>query len=456
NGKYAAGTAGQTLTVDGKAGDRVVILVEQQEVDPNSAITVTFNEPIFVTGSTEDDISTFLEGQLMLERADEPAVAGAAPAYSDMTKQAHYRLDSGGRRLAVDMPSSLQRESVYRLTLKKEIAYRSGANNTAGLKLAQGTKKDQNGQLQPAGGENDLHLVFHVRKPGGKLAAFDIATGFVRDTALNGNVLLVTASAGSDGTGAALMAYDVADPASLNPTNGTPPVPLAKVTTVNYTSFWAVASDPHGRVYVTEQGSVLGSLHSYRLEDLVTANGGTVPQKGATVTNWTLGYSSSIGLISNTILSDRPESIPRKLQIIEQDDDVSYDGREAFKTATGATEAASYTGSTVKKYSVSIPFDASSPYLLQRVTVENISLDMRWSADASPSGPAVIQNIIAQPNDRIKVSKNLRTYGVISHMGYGIGIYDLNAMESNDAPNRPSGYREVQEQVVLSPGKDRK
>jgi len=454
NGKYAAGTAGQTLTVDGKAGDRVVILVEQQEVDPNSAITVTFNEPIFVTGSTEDDISTFLEGQLMLERADEPAVAGAAPAYSDITKQAHYRLDSGGRRLAVDMPSSLQRESVYRLTLKKEIADRSGANNTAGLKLAQGTKKDQNGQLQPAGGENDLHLVFHVRKPGGKLAAFDIATGFVRDTALNGNVLLVTASAGSDGTGAALMAYDVADPASLNPTNGTPPVPLAKVTTVNYTSFWAVASDPHGRVYVTEQGSVLGSLHSYRLEDLVTANGGTVPQKGATVTNWTLGYSSSIGLISNTILSDRPESIPRKLQIIEQDDDVSYDGREAFKTATGATEAASYTGSTVKKYSVSIPFDASSPYLLQRVTVENISLDMRWSADASPSGPAVIQNIIAQPNDRIKVSKNLRTYGVISHMGYGIGVYDLNAMESNDAPNRPSGYREVQEQVVLSPGKN--
>src|SRR6185369_12121221 len=48
----------------------------------------------------------------------------------------------------------------------------------------------------------------------------------------------------------------------------------------------------------------------------------------------------------------------------------------------------------------------------------------------------------------------LRTYGVISHMGYGIGVYDLNAMESNDAPNRPSGYREVQEQVVLSPGKN--
>jgi len=67
---------------------------------------------------------------------------------------------------------------------------------------------------------------------------------------------------------------------------------------------------------------------------------------------------------------------------------------------------------------------------------------------------AVIENIIAGPNDRIKVSKNQRTYGVISHFGYGVGVYDLNAVESNDTPNRPSGYRELQEQIVLSAGKN--
>jgi len=454
NGQFISGTAGQTLTIDGKLGHRVVVLVEQKEIDPSSALTVTFNEPIWVTGADEDAISDFLATQLKLEKADEP-VAGANPTYTNITAQVRFRLDSGGRRLAIELPSSLQREAIYRLTLLQDIADRSGPGGAAGLKLAQGTKKDQYGNLQPVGGNNDLHLLFHTRKPGGKLATFDIAQGFVRDIALNGNVLLVTAAGGSDGSSGALMAYDVADPASLNTaTGGTPPAPLAKVIGASYTSFWAVASDPHGRVYVTRQGSVLGSLASYRLEDLVAANGGTASQKGASVTNWTLGYSSSIGLISNTILSDRPESIPRKLQVLLQDDDKIYNGRDAFKNATGATESGTTYANGIKKYSVTIPFDANVPYLSQRVTVENLSLDMRWSADATPSGPAAIQNIIALPNDRIKVSKNLRTYGVISHMGYGVGVYDLNAMESNDTPNRPSSYRELQEQVILSPGKN--
>jgi len=454
NGGYATGTAGQTLTLAAKLGHRIVLLIEQKEVDPSSVLTLTFNEPIYVTGNDEDAISAFLQTQLKLENADEPPTGTTGnPTYSDITSQGHYTLDSGGRRLKIELPSSLKREAIYRLTLKKDIADRSGSGGAPGMKLGQGAE-NQNGTLVAVGGGNDLELLFHVRKPGGKLATFDIASGFVRDIALNGNVLLVTSSSGSDGTGAALMAYDVADPASLNTASGgTAPVPLAKVTTTTNSSFWAVASDPHGRVYVTEQGPVLGSLRSYRLEDLVAANGLTVPQKSGAVTNWALGYSSSIGLLSNTILSDRPESIPRKLQILLQDDDKVYNGRDAFKNATGATEA-TINGSDVKKYSLSVPFDSNNPYLMQRVTVENLTLDMRWSADASPSGPASIQNIIALPTDRIKVSKNQRTYGVISHMGYGVGVYDLNAMESNDAPNRPSTYKALQEQIVLSPGKN--
>ena len=451
NGAYVSGTAGSSLSVAAKLNDRIVLVIEQQEVDPNSTITVTFNEPIYVDGTTDDAINTFLQSQVKLEKADEPP-SGANPTWSDITTQGRYSLDSGGRRLKVELSSSLQREAVYRLTLKKEIADRSGSGGTAGLKLGVGTKKDSSGNLQPVGGGNDLQLLFHVRKPGGKLASFNIASGFVRDIALNGNILLVAAACGADGTGGGLMAYDVADPASLNGTA----TPLAKVLTGNYTSFWAVASDPHGRVYVTWQGSVLGSLHSYRLEDLVGANGGTVSQKGATITNWTLGYSSSLGLYSNTILSDRPESIPRKLQLLLKDDDQTYNGRDAFKNATGAAEGGNYANG-VKKYSVTIPITPDTttyPYLTQRITVENLSLDMRWSADATVNSPAVIQNIIATPNDQIKVSRNLRTYGVISHLGYGIGVYDLNAMDSNDVPNRPSGYKEISEQVVLSPGKN--
>src|SRR6185369_13663949 len=106
----------------------------------------------------------------------------------------------------------------------------------------------------------------------------------------------------------------------------------------------------------------------------------------------------------------------------------------------------------VKKYTLSVPLDPNNPYLRQRVTVENLSLDMRWSADATPTSPASITNIIATANDRIKVSKNQRTYGVISHMGYGVGVYDLNAIESNDVANPPADYKHIAEQIVLSRG----
>ena len=453
NGTFVAGTADQTLTLAAKLGHRIVLLVEQKEVDPSSVVTLTFNEPIYVTGSTEDEIDTFLKTQLKLESAIEP-VAPANPVYSNITDQVRFTLDSGGRRLKVELPSSLKREAIYKLTLLKTIADRSGPSGGPGLTLGQGTEPDQNGNLQPVGGGKDLHLLFHVRKPGGKLASFDIAAGFVRDIALNGNVLLVTAMAGVDGTGGGLMAYDVADPASLNGLSGTPPQLLSKVYSATWTSYWAVASDPHGRVYVTTQGGVMGSLRAFRIEEMLAAGPNTLPaQTGGAVTNWALGYSSSIGLLSNTILSDRPESIPRKLQLLLQDDDVSYNGREAFKNATGATETGSYSGD-IKKYTAKFDRNPNLAYLNQRVTVENLTLDMRWSADAKPGSQAVIENIIAGPNDRIKVSKNQRTYGVISHFGYGVGVYDLNAVESNDTPNRPSGYRELQEQIVLSAGKN--
>src|SRR6185369_3474186 len=104
----------------------------------------------------------------------------------------------------------------------------------------------------------------------------------------------------------------------------------------------------------------------------------------------------------------------------------------------------------IKKYTLTVPFETDkkkNPYRIQRVTVENVSLDMRWSADATPKSAATITSIIATANDRIKVIRNQRTYGVISHMGYGIGVYDLNAIESNDVPDRPANEQAYPEQI---------
>src|SRR6185369_9673872 len=211
----------------------------------------------------------------------------------------------------------------------------------------------KDGKVQPAGGGNDLQLVFHTRKPGGKLATFDVASGLVRDLAINGNLLLVTTTSIADGSGAALYAYDIADPASLNTASGAEaPKPIGKVQSSFNSSLWAVASDPHGRIYVTEQGPILGSIHSYRLEDLLAATeSNPIKQKSGAVTNWTLGYSSSLPLGVN-VLSDRPESIPRKLQILLQYDEKTYDNRDDFKNKEpGVTEAGSY-AHDIKKYTL--------------------------------------------------------------------------------------------------------
>ncbi|HWW60322.1 MAG TPA: DUF6531 domain-containing protein, partial [Thermoanaerobaculia bacterium] len=57
--------------------------------------------------------------------------------------------------------------------------------------------------------------------------------------------------------------------------------------------------------------------------------------------------------------------------------------------------------------------------------------------------------IIARRNDDVYVVRNQSTYGVISLFGYGIGVFDLNAIESNDNPVG-ANYKAISEKVVLT------
>ncbi len=93
--------------------------------------------------------------------------------------------------------------------------------------------------------------------------------------------------------------------------------------------------------------------------------------------------------------------------------------------------------------------DAARPYATQRITVENVTLDMRWSADATVNQPARISGIVARVNDRLRVIRNVMTYGVISLFGCGVSVYDLNAMESNNAAVKPPNYEELREPGAL-------
>lgn len=62
-----------------------------------------------------------------------------------------------------------------------------------------------------------------------------------------------------------------------------------------------------------------------------------------------------------------------------------------------------------------------------------------------------LTSVIAGPNDNLVVIVNRATYAVVALFGYGIGVYDVNAIESNDRPV-DSGYLKVNEIVALTTG----
>jgi len=448
NGSFADnnGINSAPLTVPADLNDRIILLVEEKNVDPSAPLSLVFNEPIFTGGDrVPEAIDSYLHAHLKL---DQSSGSSTAPLFTEITRQARFEVDSGGRRVLILLPASLQRGGVFRLTLRSDLADLGGPGGTAGLKLGQGTK-EVDGKLTPVGGGRDFSLQFATREPAGKISEFCLkqssteSSGSVRDLALDGNLLFVSALEGG------ILVYDTANPAAMNdPSCGGGPLPISRVPG-GVSQNWAISVDHHGRVFTTSLGSMFGALRSYRVEAF-TANSLVDKAVGSTIVSWAPGASASLDLASGTILSDRAEAIPRKLRLLLQDDEQTFVDRAAFKTALNPTVVASFPDEQMEQYSLSVPIDPASPYALQRITVSNESLDMRWSADARPGAPAIITNILAGPSDKLRILKNRTTYGVVSLFGYGIGLFDLNAMESNDSPI-PSA-KPLQEQIVLTKG----
>ncbi|HEX8619584.1 MAG TPA: hypothetical protein VF911_18535, partial [Thermoanaerobaculia bacterium] len=205
-----------------------------------------------------------------------------------------------------------------------------------------------------------------------------------------------------------------------------------------------------------------GVVQSFRLEDFIAppppadpASPGLRPTAGAVV-SYVPGASSGLELTSRLIGSDRAEAFPRKIKILVQDSRIDYATREEFKELGGASVTSASGDFEVLSISLARDFepalqtDPARTYSMQRITVENVDLDMRWSADATVSQPAQIKGIVARENDRIRVIRNQTTYGVVALFGYGVGVYDLNAIESNDAKEHQPGYKPLREQVRLT------
>ena len=69
--------------------------------------------------------------------------------------------------------------------------------------------------------------------------------------------------------------------------------------------------------------------------------------------------------------------------------------------------------------------------------MENRTLKLHWSIDVPYNHRQQLTGIIAGPNDDLVVIVNRATYAVVALFGFGIGVYDVNAIESNDRPIDP-------------------
>ena len=399
--------------------DRLVLLIPQTDVEPTAQLQVVFNIPIALADSSSDAATDASLKQLM---SFQQCADGTC---NDVTAQPVFSIDSSHRIVTLTLTSELQRGASYQLRLSRTIT-ETGSNPRALAQTTTGTTLT-----------DDLYLPFTVRASNDDpIGTTTLQNGVIRDLALDGNILFVSSLSGG------IQAFDVSNPAA---TSGPP---MATVAAPNGGESWAVVTDHYGRVFATMLTDLFGVVRSYRLQDF--AKGGAVPQKSNMIVSWRPGISLGAPQSGDYALySDRPEATPRKMQITAVDDQDVYENRGAFEAATGpsptgilqATAAGSTTYGDFNSYTVTVPFLKTLQYRVQPATVENLTLGLRWSADAVDGAAAKIENVLLRAGDRVRISRSRSSYAVVSLFGYGVAVVDVNAMESNSWPNPPSTYK---------------
>jgi RHS repeat-associated protein len=429
-----------SVSIQTKIGDRLIVFTQSERVEPRADVSIVFNEPITIPPSALTDQDTFdMYMRTLFELQKNTATSPAPASFQKIDAQTHFLVDSGNRRVFVH--ADLQSGAEYRLHLSPDIAdMYTGAGGP--LKLGQAAGG------QPLNGGIDLY--FAVRKPKGDVGPWTaLKHGSVRDLALDGNLLLVSAQDGG------LYAFDASDPANLATTK----FAWAQAPPSGAGESWTVLADQHGRIWTTALTGEFGVVRTFRTEDFIDKlaidpGPGTDPQPvtpyaGGTV-SWRTGITVGINSgVDTVLLSDRPEAIPRKLQIVTQDDKVELTVDKDFDTRLTQPNLLSVTGSFTgnlddfRKYSLNVPTNAGAagtpptgyPYVSQRITVRNLTAGLRWSKDgkAGAAGASSVNfdTILVHVGDQIRIERNMLTYGVVSLFGYGIGVYDLNAIESN-------------------------
>ncbi|MEO8033986.1 MAG: Ig-like domain-containing protein, partial [Acidobacteriota bacterium] len=444
------------MQIAASEGDRLIVLIGGNDVDPNSALTVTFNEPVYL----KDDDYYRTHFKLSVADKPDPKDPTAVPKFSDISTLVQYSSDSGQRRVILKM-SALAQGKIYRVTLSNDIGDTLGLGGASDLHLGEVRKG-------PALA-TPLNLDFSTRAPAGPVAQFNIYDGGVRDLAMSGNMLFVSALQ------AGLLVYDASDPGSLGKAGNlpiaqvlAPPGGLNADGSTSPGENWAVTAGTDGRVYTTALSGTFGMLRTYRVEDFISPKnpGGlpvpTVSHHGSSIICWRPGVNIGLPISTETTISDRPEALPRRLQLVTKDDSEPLGPNLKFDDLTKKYGGGGTTIGEYKKVTLTIPGPSPSdyPYMTQRVTVRNEDLNLSWSTDIRRGGSGAL-TVLGRPNDHVKLVRNLVTYGVVTLFGYGIGIFDINAIDANrigpqDEAGNPNPlwdptYQKVKESVVVSP-----
>lgn len=425
NGTTGSGSGYVRTLSDTKVGHRVLITSSADTVEPTREVQIVFNEAIDYDTENLENLKDFFS----LEK-DEAPTGSTTPDWQSVDGLVEFDVDSGDRRVTMTLPGELQRGATYRVVIQGTLADQGVGNKT----IVGGT----------------MYLPFSIRKPAGDVLGepIELKAGVVRDLALDGNLLFVSALE------AGLQVYDVSNPANLASLT-----PLATTDPLGATGQqWGIDIDHHGRVWTTATTSMYGVVRSFRVEDFHA--GGEIEPRATAIVSWRTGIDAGMPLGTTWVtLSDRVEAIPRKMQILTQDD--RWDGTasatfldEFAENTLGATAVRTTTTGEFGVYDFIIP-KSSPKFRVQRVTVENLTLGLRWSKDIliyKPEANAKITNVLLRQGDKVRVTRNHSTFGAISLFGFGVGLFDLNAIETNHwRESLPgSNFEQPGEQIMVN------
>jgi RHS repeat-associated protein len=299
---------------------------------------------------------------------------------------------------------------------------------------------NQGNESRLCGGPRKFH--FATRElPGQPLAESQTANGHMKDLLTVGNLAFIATDRG------VIQAIDLSGGA--NPTTGELPVHATLFTGITR-SARNLVTDGHRRVFTTQEVAGIWVIRSIAVEDVeATPPGGTFnPREGALRVALALGaypegFGQAIGLASlprgsitdfEVVTTDITGEDLEITQICDEPGDgvsnctlsptVDPDG---FHTLDLELTTHGYV--PYPTYPSCLPEGSSPRY--QRVSVDNVSTGETWSVDIEPGGTAPI-SLRARPGDRLQVRHNTRTLGVMSIIGSGITVVDLNLLYDRD------------------------